>query len=224
MFVCSQKGWLLSVDNNGLCLECRDTYLPSIVNDCRIVSESAKIIEKTKNVQTLLSRAKIAINSCKSLEKFAGKGIPTLTPRPREVAEEIAKIAAEAAEKEIDDAIFQARQNFEDATTDAGKLGGYNKSVKRLDKLMDELDDVSPVELAIDTLRRERDVSAITLKLRKADLLIAQSKEKRAKDVLIEALHLIAYDGTKDDLQQGERAEIVRRLREINAEIPSRFT
>ncbi len=217
---CNKKGWFLSVDNNGLCVECHDTYLPGIVNDCRIVAESGKIIAKTKNVETLLSRAKIAIECCKRLQEFSDKGVPTLTPEPREVAREIAQIAAEAAEREINDTLFQARQTFEDATTDTGKLGGYNKGIKRLDKLMNELDDVSSMELAIETLRRERDSSAITLKVRKADLLIAQSKENRAKDVLIEALHLLTHDATDDDLQKQEREKIVRKLRDLKAEIP----
>lgn len=199
--LCDKKGFFLQVDTNGLCSDCVAMHLPVIVRSCEIIVESGKIIDKTKNASTRLSRCRLAIEHSERLNEYDRKGIPTLSVPPTDLIYEFQTIADQTLNDEVLDAKYQAEQTFQDATTDAGKLGGFKKAINRLDKLMQETSNVTKLELAIDELRTAKDSAAIILKIRKAELLFAQSKKSRAVDQLIEALHLLRHDRTDDRRQ-----------------------
>jgi hypothetical protein len=162
----------------------------------------------------------VAIEHCEQLSEYHKKGIPTLSVPPEDLISELEEIAARTLEEEVLDAKYQAEQTFQDATTDAGKLGGFTKAIKSLDSLMQEVADVAKLELAIDDLRTAKDSAAIILKIRKAELLLAQSKKSRAVDQLIEALHLLRHDRT-DDRRQAELEEKIKSMiSSAGAEVP----
>lgn len=115
---------------------------------------------------------------------------------------DIETIEREIVDNEIRDLVYQAKLAADDGRTEAAKLSGFNKSIKSLDKLMSAARDVTEIETAILRLREKRDNLQAVLKLDKAELLIAQSKKSRAKDLLIEVLFLIERDSV-DDGRQG---------------------
>ncbi len=70
---CGSSGWLLPVDDKGLCSQCQQIHLPMIDNHCRIVAESVQIISRTKNFATRISRIEVAISSLIKLIPYEKK-------------------------------------------------------------------------------------------------------------------------------------------------------
>lgn len=212
--VCSKSSWFQSVDKMGMCDRCRPVHGEIIQNHCRIAIESDKIIRTTKNIKTLLSRIDVAHSSCLELLPYHKRGIPTLTISPDEMIRRLNAARVEAVEIEIRSRQFTAREKYRDATTDAAKLGGYGKAIEVLTGLMDQVHDVSALESAIFDLRRERDAQKAKLIVRKAEVQVAKGKEKRAIELLIEAMMSLKHDTTPDEYQQDAfriiRAEIER--------------
>lgn len=222
--ICGKSGWLLSVDNNGMCKVCSEIHLPTVVNLCRIVVESGQIIGKTKAIATKLSRAETAKRCCAELLPYEKAGIPTLTEDPSLLIREFERLRVEAIEQYLHDLLYAAEEKRIDAKTDHGKLSGYNQAISKLDKLMEGIEDVSELEQAKDSLRVKRDAIAAELKEQKAEVLAAQGKQKRAIEVLIEALFLLAHDGT-DDLRQAQEFDRIKgRIVALGGEVPTRFT
>lgn len=212
---CGKKGFFLAVDQNGLCAECAETVLPGLVNDCRIVIESGSIISKSKNQRTIISRCEVGLAALQRITPYERKGIPALTASVAEVAFEFRNHKAEALEKLVQEQVFLARSKQESATTPAGKLGGYTRSIDKLNKMLLEFDDVSEIEPAISELVRERDKVNIKMAWLKAERYLAKGKPRQAKDALTDVLIDIRHDSTPDDEQAGEVAEIESKIQEI---------
>lgn len=214
---CGNRGFFLSVDNNGLCSSCSQIFLPQIVNDCRIVVESSKIIENSKNGKTIISRCDVGLAALSRLRPFDRKGIPTLTEPLAEIEAGIRSFRSETVQKLVGEQVFLARAKQESASTPAGKLGGYGKAIDNLNKMLLEFDDVSDVEPAIAELVRERDKVRIEIALLKTEKLLAKGKSKLAKEALIDLLVEIKHDTTPVSEQADEIAAIESRIREIGS-------
>lgn len=212
---CSKKGWFLEVSNDGFCRQCFDEVRPVIESLCRSVISNSKAGDRSTVTKARLTKYFLAEDAANRLIEFDKKGVPTLTTPPSEVAQSIRTIAQSLIATEIDDCIYQAKQATIDGSTDTQKLSGFSKSIKRLDALMEFTDDVTELEIAIQNLRCARDNFSAKLKIENADLLCAQGKERRAKDLLIEALHTMERDGTPDEDQLHLIQDVEKRLEQL---------
>jgi len=213
---CSRGNWFTSVDSNGLCATCQPIVIPALLNHCRIVLESAKIIAASKNTATKLSRIGVAISNCKALRPYEAKGIPTLDQPLGAVVSEFERMRTELLSEVVQEQVFLARQKATDAATDAGKLGGYAKAVEVLSSLMGEVEDVTPLENAVLGLRAERDGLRFDLLAKKAETAAAKGKTKAAADIYVEALMAIRHDTTPDEMQTQRVSLAERRIKDLN--------
>ena len=212
---CSKKGWFLEVSNDGFCERCFEEVRPVIDTLCRSVISNSKAGDRSTVIKTRLTKYLLAEDAALQLTEFEKKRVPTLTTPPSEIARNLNSIVQNLIANEVDDSIYQAKQATVDGTTDSQKLSGFSKSIKRLDALMDYTDDVTEIEITIQKIRHARDNFSVKLKIDKADLLIAQGKERSAKDLLIEALHAIERDATPDEEQLLLIQDVERRLKQI---------
>jgi hypothetical protein len=185
------------------------------VNDCRIVIESGAIIQKSKNLKTIISRSEVGLAALRRIAPYERKGIPALSNSVSEVAAEFKSRKTKAIDNLVDEQVFLARSKQESATTPAGKLGGYTRAIDKLNKMLLEFEDVSQVEPAINELVRERDKVSISMAWLKAEKYLAKGKLKQAKDALSDALVDIKHDSTPDDEQVGYIAELEAKIQEI---------
>jgi hypothetical protein len=179
------------------------------------VISNSKAGDRSTVIKTRLTKYLLAEDAALQLTEFEKKRVPTLTTPPSEIARNLNSIVQNLIANEVDDSIYQAKQATVDGTTDSQKLSGFSKSIKRLDALMDYTDDVTEIEITIQKIRHARDNFSVKLKIDKADLLIAQGKERSAKDLLIEALHAIERDATPDEEQLLLIQDVERRLKQI---------
>jgi len=216
---CEKKGFFLSVDRNGLCAGCSEVFLPQIVNDCRIVVESAGIVSKSKNQKTIISRCEVGLAALNRLVPYERRGIPTLTEPSSAIASKFKSIRYESIGRLVGEQVFSARAKQESAATPTGKLTGYTKAIDNLNKMLLEFDDVSEVEPAIAELVSERDKVRTGIAFLKAEKLIANGKLRQAKEALVDALVEIKHDSTPDAAQADDIARIEAKVSEIETKL-----
>jgi|GEM_PF-4363847 len=198
---CKSKGWFLIVNNIGLCGECEATHQHIIQNNCSMLIKSLKLIQSSVKADTKLGRIKIARESCVALEPYSAKGIPTVEPYPKELLLHLEHEEQTIVEEEILNACFTAREKSKDASSDSAKLSPYASSIQRLMKIMDYIDDVYKLEKAIGELRTERDSVRAHNFIKKANIWVAKGNDKKAVEILLEALIELRHDSTPDSHQ-----------------------
>jgi hypothetical protein len=84
-----QKGFFLSVDKDGLCRNCAPALLMRVQQSIRVIKESEDIINKSKNIDTRISRCDTIIVHIEGLIELEMKGIPTLNIPPSKLLQQV---------------------------------------------------------------------------------------------------------------------------------------
>ena len=79
---CGQSGFFLRIVINGLCVECSARFNLEVPRLVQIINESAKIVEKTKNLETAISRCDVIIAKAGELVRYEQKGINSVSTPP----------------------------------------------------------------------------------------------------------------------------------------------
>lgn len=212
---CGAKGWLNKVDSNGLCNRCEITYLPIIVNRSLQVIESGQIISKSKNIGTILTRIRFAIQCLEELEIYHLKGIPTISSPPRNIIRELEDERSKVLDEFILEQHAQSRAAAKNASTPASKLGGYKKVLRRMENLLVQVPDLQHLKLAVGKIKSERDILRAKLSIDKANIWIAKGKAQKALELLIGAKNGIHQNRTLDIDQQEIIGIITKMIEEM---------
>lgn len=104
-----------------------------ISNDMRIIDESLKIMEETSDIDTFLSRYKIAMTSVLTLEQAKKAGISIALP------DNFSKSLVDAKGKALENVLYRSFQKELDEIkklkTDNGKINRINKYKQKLESL-----------------------------------------------------------------------------------------
>jgi hypothetical protein len=102
---CGKKGFFLSIDKDGLCRNCAPVLLMQVQQSIRVIKESEDIINRSKHINTRISRCDTILVHLKRLIELEKKGIPTLNIPPsklfQQVTNERNKILYESAEGKL---------------------------------------------------------------------------------------------------------------------------
>lgn len=90
--MCDKKGIFLKVSKVGLCEGCNTILFSRVTQTHRIMSDCIKIIDKSNNLDTKLSRCDLLLSHINDLIYYEDKGITTIHPAPSELAEKYTKI------------------------------------------------------------------------------------------------------------------------------------
>jgi len=72
---CGQSGWFFSVNSEGLCKKCTPYVLLEVSEHGRIITESVKLINESKNAKTRVSRCDLVIEHPEAILKYGDSGI-----------------------------------------------------------------------------------------------------------------------------------------------------
>lgn len=100
--MCGRKGLLLSVSADGLCRSCAPIVVMDVQQRGRIIKDSMKLIEESKNTKTRVSRCDLLIQHAQALSEYERKGIP-LNPSPSQLLSQYTAIRAQLAGEEKKD-------------------------------------------------------------------------------------------------------------------------
>jgi len=92
---CGKKGIFLTLDKYGLCDTCHHTVIFNITQIVNLINSSIDVMQKSKNLDTKLSRLELIEQKYRELLNYEKAGIVPSNKRPSEVLKEIPKIRDE---------------------------------------------------------------------------------------------------------------------------------
>lgn len=197
--LCDCSGWFLSLSDHALCQRCEGLFQLDLHQRVRIIKDSQKIIETSRNLATKLSRIEVAISHLKALLDYERRGINTILPPPSEAIRNYES-------RREEDLAHHAALVHDEAVAKA-KVGGNSRSTitalsKGLLKLR-ALARYNPSNFTtleqglLDRIARET-MSDYLDKARKAEF---KGQKKKALEQYYEALYFLKHDKIDDRLQ-----------------------
>ena len=198
---CLKKGFFLSVDKNNLCNECSPSVLSQIENRARIVSESLKLAQTGKTFSTRISRIDVLIDNLDKLQAYEAKNIPTITPTPSLLIQDIRVLRQETITNEINELYTKSVNQAEVAATPTSEYNALSKGFLKVQEILDgyngEDRDFEQL-LRLKLLMHKAKIEGYINEARKAEF---KGNTKKAIDQYQEALFYIENDDVDDTLQ-----------------------
>lgn len=214
---CDRSGWFLSVSSNALCAHCEPFFQLDVRQRARIIQDSQKIVETSRNLDTKLSRIQLLIDHLLALQKYEQRGITTVRPAPSEAI----RIYERRRKKEISD---RATAAYDDAVA-KGKLAiGSRGKITVFSKGLLKLRDLA--QYASDNIKGlERDLlqriatTTMTDYLEKAKKAEFKGQNKKALEQYYEALYFLKHDEVDDNLQTEHITLLERKIVELGGSL-----
>jgi hypothetical protein len=218
--LCNKSGWFLQTSPEKLCSNCELFWESDVEQHGRIIRESVKLIENSKNFRTRLSRISVAMRSCEQLLKYERHGIETIATPPSEAIQKLKNTRQSLAESYVQDELVKARTKSRNAASSTGMVSPFAKVIEKIGELYGEMSDVSKLEILERETREEMDHAHLAGELDKAEKAAFKGQKKKAIDAYLDALFVIKKDSIDDALQQKQITEIESKIRDLGGEIP----
>lgn len=200
---CSISGWFLSVSDYGMCAKCTTiagVELPRLV---QIIQESVAIIEKSKKLETILSRADVISEKLSVLETYQSKGIHIVEPS---AFAELSKIRENRDGLVHDFCLKELQVVHAKAPTSTHKsmISALSKLIARIHTLKVHLRDpeaLAPVENKAVSIMNHVQYEAFLEAAKKYEF---KNQPKKALDQYYEALYFLRSDSVPDGQQRAQ--------------------
>lgn len=214
--MCGQKGFFLSVSEDGLCKSCESIVVMDIQQRVRIINDCIKLVNESKNMSTQLSRYDLLREHAQVLLEYEHKGIPTISPAPSQFLSEYTtnrdQIVLEGVTAEVEKALARA----EIAITSRTSINEANKALLKIREGKKELNDkakLDQLEARIRHFSHEKQLNEYLEAARKAEF---KGKKKKALDQYQEALYFLRSDDIDDSLQEEKIGKIEAKISELS--------
>jgi len=181
----------------------------------RIISDCMKLVAKSKNMKTRLSRCDILVEHAQSLLEYEHKGIPTISPLPSQLLTEYTamrdQIVLEGVTAEVEEALAKA----EIAAIPRTSINEANKALLKIREGRQELREQAKLDQLEARVRRfshETQLNAYLEAARKAEF---KGQKKKALGQYQEALYFLRSDEIEDSLQAGKIGEIEAKISQL---------
>ncbi|MFX0137199.1 MAG: hypothetical protein ACFFDN_26405 [Candidatus Hodarchaeota archaeon] len=215
---CGKKGLLLSVDRNKLCRNCQSIIYFDFRQRLRIIQDSQKLIEKSKNFNTRIGRIDTLLEHVQALKRYEDKNITTLKPPPSEVERSYLKFRSELIFENIVEEIDKIMNKAKLGLTPKTKMSEANKALVKINERRreiqgeDEINMVEGKEKEIKTFIHETQLNEFIDEAKKAEF---KGQKARALDKYQEALYFLQTDEIDDSFQKEKIAEIKAKISEL---------
>lgn len=208
--LCDRSGWFLSLSSRALCQRCEPFFQLDFRQRVRIIQDSQEIIKASRNLDTKLSRIKVAIDHLAALQEYERRGIETIQPEPSEAIRNYVR----RREEEIAD---HAKLAHDDAVTKSDLAVGSRSKITALSKGLLKLrdlaqygpDNIKGLEQALVQRIARTTMSEYLDKARKAEF---KGQNKKALEQYYEALYFLKHDEVEDSLQTEHIAILERKI------------
>lgn len=214
--ICRRDGLFLSVNQHGLCSTCNTGLAIEAESRLRVLNESVKIIESTKNLATRLSRCNVVIEQAQALIKYENLGIPVITPPPSKIAQTYLDNKLIFVKEGLLEDSRQALEKAKLASTTNAKVTALSKVVLKIMDYKREYTNVKDLEIMENGLRKaiqEIQLSAFLDDAKKAEF---KGNKKKALDKYYEALYFLQHDDVDDALQRDSINNIEAKIKEFS--------
>lgn len=213
---CSRSGFFLSVNANGVCNNCSTIISLDVNQKLRIVKESLDIIQKSKNIDTVISRYDLAMENIESLIQYENKGISVTSTPPSKNLSLLKKDREAIIIEKIKEEYRNVLSKVEVATTSKAKITQLSKFLLRVREIKVKLGASSALdslETELSNLINQGQLNEYLDEAKKAEF---KGNKKKALDSYYEALYFIRNDNINDKAQRRIIDEIEGKIRELN--------
>src|SRR3990170_938630 len=212
--LCDRSGWFLSVTEDGLCKNCAPMVSMEVKQRLRVISDSEKLAETTKKLDTLVSRCDVAIAYAEELTKYEKRGIATRDPPPSVIAQRFRLKKDQRILDAFKQECLDAQQQMLVATP--------KTKVKQLSKVLLHLRDykgkmsnaalLGPIEQLLIAGIHDTQLNGYLDGAKRAEF---KKQNKKALDLYYEALYFLKHDEIQDSLQTKHISEIEEKIKEF---------
>jgi hypothetical protein len=212
---------LQSVSQLGLCQRCDGPVRAEIESRLRILGESEKLVNESKNYKTRLSRCDELVRQLEGLRALAERGIPALgklAEYPGMISE-VHHSRNRIVLAEVDDLLEKAELKSDSAATATAKATAFRALLPRLHDLRKELTDPAPIEKHIRAIEFKINRIQLDGLIEKAEKSVFKENWTKALDEYKEALFFVKNDSIDDFNQSGVIHELEHKIAEISAKL-----
>jgi len=213
---CNKRGFFLTVSKYGLCKNCEGPVMASIESIGRVIYESMKIANESKNLNTKIKRLDTMIDMSKKLqEEFIDRGINPLTgDSPQTIIEKAEKAKLENIEIELRKKVEFHLEKARRAQTSKTMISNADKALDELLKFNQEYDyENKELELEIHAFIHKANYEGLVLEAEKFEF---KDNVKKAIDKYQEALFFLKRDGIPDEQQQELISSLETKIEELS--------
>lgn len=213
---CGKSGFFLSVTLNGLCQQCNYIFVMDLKQRARIMQESYKIIDNSKNLSTKLSRCDTIIQHAEELLRYEQKGIPTIQPSPSELITKTKQVKEDIIIKSLEEDLERAMDKAALASTQSTKTSDLNKVILKIRDFKEILIDnnkINEIEKRANDLRHKIQLEGFLEAAKKAEF---KGQKSKAIDQYQEALYFLKSDNIDDESQKEKIEEIENKIKELS--------
>jgi hypothetical protein len=209
---CGNKGIFLSVNRDGLCKSCEPIVVNDIQQHARIINDSMKLVEESKNIKTKLSRCDLLIQHAKRIQEYENRGIPTIDPLPSELVDEYTSERDQIIVIGLKEEVKKALAKADLAVTITSKINNANKALLQIQEYKPELinpDLINDLENKVKKYVQEIQLQSYLENAKKAEF---KGNVKKAIDQYQEALYFLKNDDIDDSLQKEQISTIENKI------------
>lgn len=202
----------MSVNRDGSCAECAATVSRDAANRLRIIQESAKLVDKTTNPDTLMRRLQVLSDNLNALLEYERQGISTITPSPSELLARFERDRTRAIRKSAEHIIESALAKAKVTVSQKSAITTAEKALVKLQVFRRETNDavdLAGFEARLTDFIHDKQLEGYLEGAKKAEF---KGNRKKAIDSYQEALYLLRTDAIDD-------AEQTRLISEVEAKI-----
>ena len=215
---CGSKGFFLSVDRNKLCKRCQSQIYLEFQQRLRIIQDSQKLIEKSKNFKTRISRIDVLIEHVRALKQYEEKNISTLEPVPSECEKNYLGLKNELIYEDIVSSIEKTMNKAKLGLSAKTKMNEANKAILTIMERRGELQEEDKIK---NLKKTEKDIRDFIHQAQLDDYIESAKKaefkgqKSKALDKYQEALYFLQTDEIDDALQKENIEEIKKKIKEL---------
>ena len=212
--------WFLLPLKNGLCRDCTLIVQADIKQRSEIITESHRIAETSKNIDSILSRIDTMIENFEQLLPYDQRGISTTETPPKTGIKRCREAKIQAIVHYINDQWVRARDKSSNAKSHSAKTNPYNKVLEKITEYQIKLDDISELERLEHEIRKEQADEVVNFHMESAEKAEFKSQNKKALDQYLEALYVMRKDVVPDSEQKQMIEHAKTKVREFGGVVP----
>jgi len=198
---CDRSGIFLSLDDNGLCNNCQTIINNEISQRMRIISESLKLVNESKNIETRISRCDLIINHIAELLKYENKNLSFIQPVPSVLLKQLNEMRENIIINTIKDDAKNIKIKVETQITINQKISILIKFLSKLNEYKILLKNQEIITEFERQTKRYIHKIKLTGYLEEAKKFEFKNLNKKALDQYYEALYFVKNDDIDDSLQ-----------------------
>ena len=213
---CGRNGWLLPISPLGVCYNCHPMVLMEVSQKSRIIIESEKIIQKSKNLDVQLSRCDLIVEYANALIKYEKCNIETVKPRPSELVSKYTNEKEYIILKGLQTRVIDDNQKVRVSQSPKSKINIYTKTLLKIMEYKGRMKNPSKLDVIESDVKMAIHQIQYVSYLEDAQKAEFKKQRKKALDKYYEALYFLQHDEIEDSLQHSYISFLESKIKELS--------